>query len=128
MLLFSVKFTNFVIISDKNNWYSPYFHKNLHKKTLDLVKVTQNPPPLWINVVQSLKKPCETVKTRNEQEICNQHWIRGEGERVRALQLLSLILGVFLWYFFIHPEASVGVLEKMLFEFVEHPSISISKW
>ena len=29
--------------------------------------------------------------------------------------------------FFIHPEASVGVLEKRLFEFLEHASISITK-
>ena len=29
----------------KNNWDSLYFHKKIHKKTLDLLKVTQNPPP-----------------------------------------------------------------------------------
>ena len=34
----------------------------------------------------------------------------------------------FLCYlFFTHPEASIGVLEKRLFEFLEHPPISISK-
>ena len=30
-------------------------------------------------------------------------------------------------HFFIHPEASIGVLEKRLLKFLEHPSISISK-
>ena len=33
----------------------------------------------------------------------------------------------FLYPFFIHPEAFIGVLEKRLFELLEHPSISISK-
>ena len=30
-------------------------------------------------------------------------------------------------HFFIHPEASIDVLEKRLLKFLEHPSISISK-
>ena len=58
MLLFSPKFTNFVTISDKNNSDSLYFHKKVHKKILELLKVTQNSPSTWLNVVPSLKKPC----------------------------------------------------------------------
>ena len=49
------------------------FIKKVHQKTLELLKVTQNPPSLWLNVVSSLKKPWEVVKTRNEPPICNQH-------------------------------------------------------
>ena len=75
-------------ISDKNNWDSLYFHKKVPKKTLDLLKVTQNPSSPWLNAPPSLKKPCEAAKTRNELPICNQHWIRGKGRRV--LQFLSL--------------------------------------
>ena len=90
MLLSSPKFTNFVTISDKNNWDLLYFHKKVHKKTLYLLKVIQNPPPPWLNVVSTLKKPREAVKTKNEQPICNKHWIRGEGRRVS--QFLSLIV------------------------------------
>ena len=66
------------------------FIKKVHKKTLDLLKITQNPPSPWLDVVPSLKKPCEVVKTRNELPICNQHWIRGRGRRVS--QFLSLIV------------------------------------
>ena len=47
--------------------------------------------------------------------------------------VLNYLTSVSLWYdysflydlFFIHPEASIGILEESLFEFSEHPSISI---
>ena len=67
------------------------FIKKSTKKTLDLHKITQNPPSLWLNVVSSLKKPCHAVKTRNELPVSKQHWLRGEGTRVS--QFLSLIVG-----------------------------------
>ena len=67
VLLSSPKFNNFMTMSDKNNWDSLYFHKKVYKNTLDLLKVTQNPPSPWLNVVSSLKKPCQAVETRNEQ-------------------------------------------------------------
>ena len=94
--LFMISF--FILIratsSDKNNWDSLYFHKKIHKKTLGLLKVTQNPPSPWLNVVPSLKKPCKAMKTRNEQPICNQHWIRGQGRRVSQ----------FLWLIVVHKD------------------------
>ena len=59
------KFPNFVIITDKSNWDSLYFYKKVHKKTLDLLKVTQSPPSSWLKDAPRLKKPCEAVKARN---------------------------------------------------------------
>ena len=36
-------------------------------------------------------------------------------------------LGISVWFFFsIHSEVSIGILQKMLLEVLEHPSISIS--
>ena len=115
MLPSSPKFTNFVTISDKNNWDSLYFHKKVHKKTLELHKVTQNPPSHWLNVVPSLKKPRKVVKTRNEQPICNQHWMRGEG--VRVSQFLPLTVDCcfycFYWtYIFTEGATKSSVLKK----------------
>ena len=63
MLLSSPKFTNFVTIIDKNNWDSLYFHKKV-QTCLKLHKIL---PPPWLNVVPSLKKPCQAVEIRNEQ-------------------------------------------------------------
>ena len=54
-------------ISDKNNWHSLYFHKKVYKKTLDLLKVTQNSPYPWLDIVPSLKKTCQAEEIRNEQ-------------------------------------------------------------
>ena len=89
--------------------------KKVHKKTLELHKVTQNPPSHWLNVVPSLKKPRKVVKTRNEQPICNQHWMRGEG--VRVSQFLSLIVDrcfyCFYWtYIFTEGVIKSSVLKK----------------
>ena len=67
------------------------FIKKSTKKTLDLLKITQNPPSPWLNVVSSLKKPCHAVKTRNVLPISKQRWLRGEGTRVSLF--LSLIVG-----------------------------------
>ena len=50
------------------------FIKKFTKKTFDLVKVIQNCPSPWPNVVLSLKKPCEAVKSRNGKIICKQHF------------------------------------------------------
>ena len=58
----SPKFTDFVTISNKNNCDSLYFHKKVHKKTLDLLKFTQNPPFPLTQCPQ-----CQAAKTRNEQ-------------------------------------------------------------
>ena len=88
MLLSSPKFTTFTQIHDKNNWDSLYFYKKVHKKTFDLLKITQNSPSPWLNDVRSLKKPCDAVKTRNELPICNQRWIREEGRRISHFLLL----------------------------------------
>ena len=54
----SPKFTNFVTISDKNNCDSLYSQKKVHKKTLDLLKVTQNPP---FPLTQCCAKPEEAM-------------------------------------------------------------------
>ena len=44
------------------------------------------------------------------------------GISITLLQLLISLLS-----FFIHPEASIGVLEKKIYEFLEHPYISMSE-
>ena len=54
----SPKFTNVETISDKNNWDSLYFHKKVNKKTLGLVKVTQNPT---FPLTQCCTKPEEAM-------------------------------------------------------------------
>ena len=52
-------------ISDKNNWDSLYFHKKVHKKTLDLLKVTQNPP---FPLTQCCAKPEEAMPGSGDQK------------------------------------------------------------
>ena len=54
----SPKFTNFVTIGDKNNGDSLYFSKKVHKKTLDLLRVTQKPP---FSLTQCCAKPEEAL-------------------------------------------------------------------
>ena len=90
MLFSSTNFTNFVTISDKNNWDSLYFHEIVYKKTLSLLKVTQNQSP---NSMSCWAWGSHAREWRPEmsRQISNQHWIRGEG--VRVLQFLSLIVG-----------------------------------
>ena len=65
MLLSSQKFTNFVTLSEKNNWNSLYFHKKVYKKTLDLHKVTQNPP---FSLIQCCAKPEEATPGSGDQK------------------------------------------------------------
>ena len=50
------------------------FIKKFTKKTFDLIKVIRNCPSPWPNVVLSLKKPCEAVKSRNGKIVCKQHF------------------------------------------------------
>ena len=45
-------------VSDRNNRDSLYFHKKVQKKTLDLLKVTQNPN---FPLTQSCSKPEEAM-------------------------------------------------------------------
>ena len=90
MLFSSTNFTNFVTISYKNNWESLYFHKIVCKKTLNLLKVTQNQSPDSMSCWAWGSHVRQWIPEMSRQ-ICNQHWIRGEG--VRVLQFLSLIVG-----------------------------------
>ena len=52
-------------ISDKNNRDSLYFQKKVHKKTLDLLKVTQNLP---FPLTQCCAKPEEAMPSSQDQK------------------------------------------------------------
>ena len=65
-----------------------YFSK-FKKKYLIYLNIPKTAPVPWPNKVSSLKKLVKTVLTRNDQQICNQHWITRE--IMRVTQFLSLI-------------------------------------
>ena len=85
------------------------FIKKFSKKTFDLIKVIRNCPSPWPNVMLSLKKPCEAVKSRNGKIICKQHFffifnlqptLNNDGEGASLVVFVTDCFQIFLFFFF----------------------------